>query len=206
MTSSKGPAKVPATHRRADARRSRAAILDAAVPLLNAVPDASVESIATEARVTRQTVYAHFPSRDQLLAAVVERITEESVAAMEAADPDAGPASGALFRVLDASARTAGRYPVLVQRIADLYTGPDAERARHAPVADLLQRVVRRGQRSGEFDTGLSPDWLGVVIVQLAHAASREIDAGRMDAEGARAALHTSLLRILTGGATGAGN
>ncbi|MFD0662573.1 hypothetical protein [Thermocatellispora tengchongensis] len=39
----------PAPNRRADARRSRAAILDAALRLLDADPDAGVEAIAAAA-------------------------------------------------------------------------------------------------------------------------------------------------------------
>ncbi|OEV21023.1 TetR family transcriptional regulator, partial [Streptomyces nanshensis] len=78
--------------RRADARRSRASILDAAIRLLNERPDASVEAVATAAGVTRQTVYAHFPSRERLLAATLDRLTERTAAAMAAAEPDSGPA------------------------------------------------------------------------------------------------------------------
>ncbi|MFI2415887.1 hypothetical protein [Streptomyces sp. NPDC018947] len=43
----------PARSRRADARRSRAAILDAATQVLNVEPDASLETIAKAAAVTR---------------------------------------------------------------------------------------------------------------------------------------------------------
>ncbi|MER6170881.1 TetR/AcrR family transcriptional regulator [Streptosporangium sp. NPDC001681] len=186
-----------AHNRRADALRSRASILDAALQLLNAHPDASVEAIATAADVTRQTVYAHFRSREQLLAAVIDRITEEAVAAMDAADPDTGPAAEALLRLLDASARTAGRYPVLLQKISSLAVSPQADHESHTPLADRLKRVIRRGQQAGEFDDRLSPDWLATVTIKLAHAASEEIDTGRLSPKEAVQALHTTLLRTL---------
>ncbi|TMR96952.1 TetR/AcrR family transcriptional regulator [Nonomuraea basaltis] len=185
-----------ARNRRADAQRSRASILDAAVQLLNARPDASVEAIATAAGVTRQTVYAHFPSREQLLAAVLDRITEEAVAAMDAVDLDTGPAADALLRLLDAGDRTAGRYPVLLQKISSLPVSPQADEERHAPVADRLKRVIQRGQATREFDDLLPPDWLVAVTVKLGHTASEEVDAGRMSREQAAQALHTSLLRV----------
>ncbi|MFE2932011.1 hypothetical protein [Streptomyces sp. NPDC059278] len=51
--------------------------------------------------VTRQSVYAHFRSREQLLPAIVDRITEEIIAAMDAADLHTGPAADALLRLLD---------------------------------------------------------------------------------------------------------
>ncbi|MEU5944656.1 TetR/AcrR family transcriptional regulator [Micromonospora sp. NPDC047465] len=183
--------------RRADALRSRAAVLDAAVRLLSAHPDASVEAVASAAGVTRQTVYAHFSSRQQLLAAVLDRVTEEVVAAMDAADTDTGPAADALLRMLDVSAREAGKYRGLLQAISAVPVSPQADQERHAPVVDRLRRVVRRGQEAGEFDDRLPADWFVAVVVKLGHAASEEADAGRMSEADATAALRTSLLRVL---------
>lgn len=187
----------PARNRRADAQRSRSGILDAAVQLLTAHPDASLEAIAAAAGVTRQTVYAHFPSRGRLLAAVLDRITEETVAAMDAADPTTGPAAGALLRLLDASTRATGRYRVLLQNLAALPVSPQADRERHAPVADRLEQLIRRGQQSGEFDDQLAPDWLVAVTISLAHAAGAQVDAGRLPSGEAAETLRTTLLRVL---------
>lgn len=182
---------------RADARRSREAILEAALRVLEADPDASVEAIASEAGVTRQTVYAHFPSRQLLLAAVLDRITDEAVAAMDAAVLHEGTAADAFLRLLEAGNRTAGRYPVLLQRIASLPVSQHDDEERHAPVAERLKAVIERGQRSGEFDDQLSPDWLVAATIRLGHLASEEVDAGRMSNEEAEEALRLSLLRVL---------
>ncbi|MGW0520779.1 TetR/AcrR family transcriptional regulator [Crossiella sp. NPDC003009] len=182
--------------RRADAERSRASILGSAIRVLNADPDASVETIAATAGVTRQTVYAHFPLREQLLAAVLDHLTDEAVAAMDAADLDTGPAADALLRLLEAGRRTSGRYPVLLRKLSALPVSPPADHARHAPVADRLRRIIRRGQKTGEFDDQLSADWLVAVTIQLGHTASEEVEAGRMSSAQATAALHTSLLRV----------
>jgi AcrR family transcriptional regulator len=187
----------PAQKRRADAERSRTSILDAALQVLNADPEASVEAIAATAGVTRQTVYAHFPSREQLLAAVLDRLTDETVAAMDAADLDTGPATDALFRLLDAGNRTSGRYPVLFRKLGALPVSPHADHQRHAPIADRLKRIVQRGRETGEFDNRLSPDWLVTVTIKLGHTASEEVDGGRMSSTEATEALHTSLLRVL---------
>ncbi|RQX07270.1 TetR/AcrR family transcriptional regulator [Micromonospora inaquosa] len=188
-------------NRRADARRNSSAILDAAVRLLDAQPDASLDAIASAAGVTRQTVYAHFPSREHLMAAVVQRITDEAVAAMDAADPDTGSATEALIRVLNAGAQTAGRYPVLIQQIASLPVSPHVDEERHAPVADRINRVIQRGQTSGEFDTGLPAGWLAAITIKLGHAAGEEVDAGRMTPAEAAEALRTVLIRMLHPGA-----
>ncbi|MEO3791022.1 TetR/AcrR family transcriptional regulator [Nonomuraea sp. B10E15] len=189
----------PGRTRRADARRSRAAILDAAIRLLNARPDASVDAIATAAGVTRQTVYAHFPSRQRLLAAVLDRLTEEAVDEMDAADLGTGPAADALLRLIDAGARTAGRYPVLMQKLAALPVPPGEDQARHTAVADRLKLIIERGVRTGEFDDRLPVDWLVAATITLGHAASEERTAGRLTAAETDEALRVSLLRLLGG-------
>ncbi|MCG5458633.1 TetR/AcrR family transcriptional regulator [Micromonospora sp. PSH03] len=187
-------------NRRADARRNYSAILDAAIRLLDAQPDASLDAIATDAGLTRQTVYAHFPSREHLMAAIVDRITDDAVAAMDAAEPDTGAAADALIRVLEAGAQIAARYPVLVQQIAALPVSPDVDVARHAPVAERITRVIQRGQASGEFDRGLPADWLAAITIKIGHAAGEEVDAGRMTHAEAADALRTALLRVLRPG------
>ncbi|WP_203708893.1 TetR/AcrR family transcriptional regulator, partial [Asanoa iriomotensis] len=185
---------------RSDARRSRASILDAAVVLLNEEPDPSVEAIATAAGVTRQTVYAHFPSREALLAAVLDRVTDEAMAELDAVDLDAGTATEALLRLLDTSARITARHRLLFQRANAVPVTPREDDERHQPVTARLIKVIVRGQRAGEFDDQLPPDWLATLTIRMGHAAAEEADAGRMSPAAADAALRTSLLRLLAAG------
>ncbi|MEV4493458.1 TetR family transcriptional regulator [Micromonospora coxensis] len=175
---------------RAEGRRSVAAILDAALRVLGDRPQASMDEVAAAAGVSRQTVYAHFPSRDALLGAVAHRLTDEAVAAMDAADLDQGPAAAALLRVVELSWSIFDRFPLLS-------AVPEAAADDlHRPVFDRLERLVRRGQQTGEFDPDLSPDWLIAATVALGHAAGTEAAAGRTPAADALAALRTSVLRV----------
>ncbi|WP_328658486.1 TetR/AcrR family transcriptional regulator [Streptomyces sp. NBC_00334] len=187
----------PSRNRRADARRSRAAILDAATQVLNVEPDAGLETIAGAAGVTRPTIYAHFPSREQLLLAVVEQITDEAVAAMDAIALDADTATGTLLRMISASAQVTERYPVLLKMISAQPVSAEVDRDRHLPVAERIGRVIERGRQAGEFDDKLPVDWLVASIMALGHTAGTEQDAGRLPAAVAQDVLRVSLLRLL---------
>ena len=186
-------ARPQARRRRADAEQNLTAILDAAARALSVQPEASVEDIARAAGLSRQTVYAHFPSREALLDAVVKRATAEVAAAFEAAGLEAVPPAEALIRLLDAGWAVSARYPFLWHLPA---VGPDQDADRHGPVIERLREVIRRGQESGEFDRRLSPDWLLASGLALGRAAEDEVKAGRMTIEDATSAVHHSFLRL----------
>jgi AcrR family transcriptional regulator len=177
---------------RADAQRSRAAIVAAAAEVLNDQPEASVETIAREAGVTRQTVYAHFPARSDLVAAVVERVTAEAISAMDAVDADGKPAAEALLELLEAGRLAAERYPGLVQLAATTPVDAEADARRHGPIAARLKRVVVRGQGTGEFAPEPPADWLVAAIIGLGH-----VQVDRMSRKRAAAALRSGVLRLV---------
>jgi AcrR family transcriptional regulator len=181
--------------RRSDAERSAAAVLDAAVQVLGRHPDAKVEQIAAAAGVARQTVYAHYPSRPLLVAAVLDRITAEAVAALEAADVDGGTATEALLRWLDVAWRLFDRYALLLHPSVTAIDKADSDR-QHAGVIAPLERLIRRGQAAGEFDGALSPAWLVSATIALGHAAGGEVAAGRMTTAQAAEALRHGILRV----------
>ncbi|NUR98995.1 MAG: helix-turn-helix transcriptional regulator [Kribbellaceae bacterium] len=178
--------------RRADADRSRAAILAAAVELLDEHPDASLERIAEAAHVTRQTVYAHFSSRDALLNAVLDELTADVMKAIDDLDLDHGSALGNALGLIDLAWRTFEQHPIL------LHAGQTgAADARHDPLTDRLEPLIRRGQRSGEITRDLSAHWLVTTLISLGHAAGESVAAGHLTPRTAYKSLHTTLTRIL---------
>ena len=180
---------------RSDAERRRTVILDAAAEVLGGRPEASMEDVALAAGVSRQTVYAHFPTRDRLLGAVLQRITDEAALALDAAALDEGPADAALGRFLDATWRTFERHPLLLHpSVATADVGGDE--ARHEDVASRLERLIRRGQRSGVFDRGLAPAWLVRATVALGHLAGAEVGTGAMGAKQAARTLRRSVFAL----------
>ena len=65
----------------------------------------------------------------------------------------------------------------------------------------MLERLIRRGQRTGDFDRALNAAWLAAAIVGLIHAAAGQVAAGRLTTNAAPAMLLESTLRLC--GATG---
>jgi AcrR family transcriptional regulator len=188
--------EMPARPRRADAVRSAEAVLAAATRVLGRTPDAGIERVAAEAGVSRQTVYAHYPTRDALLAAVLERITAEVLAALDAAERTTGPAVDALLALLDVSWQLLERYPLLLHESA-ASADPAEDRSRHEPIRARFERLLRRGRDTGQFTTEQSLDWQVAAIMALGHAAGGEVGAARMGPEEASAALRHSVLRVL---------
>ena len=180
--------------RRADAERSITAILDAAVEVLGRRPDASMEEIAKASGVARQTVYAHYPSREALADAVRERAIADTVAALDAAELDSGSPAEALDRLIASGWQTLERYPVLMNLRAEL--NPQEEHDLHRPILDRLERLVRRGQRLGIFDRRQPSSWLLAGFIGLSHAAAEEVSAGRMSQDDAALTLRVSLSRV----------
>jgi AcrR family transcriptional regulator len=179
---------------RSDARQSIVAVVDAAIQTLAGRPDASVDEIARAAGVSRQTVYAHFPTRDALIDAVIEHASTELTALLDSVDLDRDPPALALTRLLDAGWQITARYPFLwLQPSVD----PAKDAGRHAPVLDRMLDIVRRGQASGDFDASVPAHWLLSASLALGRASEDEVKAGRMTIEQATRAVHQGVLRLL---------
>lgn len=185
----------PARRRRSDARRSIDAILAAAGTVLGERPDASIEDIAGAAGVARQTVYAHFASRDTLIAALVESARTRGLAELEAARLDLATPTDALGRILDVGWELLRRYPLLLEPAFNRVPRLDGSDPHHV-VAERLEGVIERGQRGGEFDGALPAGWLAAAIIDLGHTAAEQVAANVLAFDTARAVLLESALRL----------
>jgi AcrR family transcriptional regulator len=173
------PARPSTRKRRADAERSIAAILDAALEALASDPDSSMAEIARRAGVVRATIYMHFPTRESLLDAVMERAVADVAAATRSAEPQRGEPVEALERVLRATWRELARFHALLAiNIARL--SAEELRRRHLPVLDQLEPLIKRGQDDGVFRPDLPISWHLAVVRAIVHAASAEAGNGRI--------------------------
>jgi TetR/AcrR family transcriptional repressor of mexCD-oprJ operon len=183
--------------RRADAERSIASILEAAVEALASDPDASMAEIARRAGVVRATIYVHFPTRESLIDAVTRRAIIEATEVIAAAEPDRGDPVQALRRVVQSTWRTLGRYHALVAINTQL---PHAElHAKHQPVLAALEPLIERGQRDGSFRSDVPAAWHLAMLIALVHAASAELQAGRMPEDDVEPALVATVLGAVKG-------
>jgi AcrR family transcriptional regulator len=196
-------ARHPTKPRRADAERSIARIQEAAIEALASDPDASMAEIARRAGVVRATIYVHFPTREDLIAAITERAIADVTDVIGAAEPEHGPPAEALRRVVATAWRTLGRFHALVA-INEKLPGHEL-RARHDPVLALLEPLVERGQRDGSFRADVPAGWHLSVILALIHAASGELRADRLSADRIEAALTETILGAISPATSGSG-
>jgi len=188
----------PPHPREAIAERNLEAILDGAERLLARHVSPSISAVATEARVSRPTVYAHFPDRRRLLEALVTRAVGRVMAAVDSAEPERGPAPEAAARLIAASWEHLARHQDMAAASA-AELSPDAMRRAHGAARDRIRALVERGRAEGTFRTDLPVDWLVTATLALIHGAAEEVRAGSMSSEGAAAVLTATAQELLTG-------
>lgn len=142
---------------RADAARNRARILEAANRQITALgPEAPMEAIAEDAGVAVGTLYRHFPTKADLVRAVVDAYLAEMTAEAEAAaDRAAGGASAvaeftAFWRLL---METAAGNKAVKAAAHELGAAID-ETAHLARGRAAMDRLIAAGRAEG----GLRPD------------------------------------------------
>jgi AcrR family transcriptional regulator len=169
----------PSRPLRADAARNRRALLDAAlVAFRKGGVTASLDDIAKAAGVGAGTLYRHFPSRDDLVLAVIDdgllALADRGERSLEDADPVT-----ALADWLDAFVAQAGLFDGLARTLVNPEAGDDTtcKRSKRAGAA-LLDRAVAAGQ--------LREDVSSADLLDVAAAIAWLGDQGRDDAQRSR--------------------
>ncbi|MFI5615754.1 TetR/AcrR family transcriptional regulator [Amycolatopsis sp. NPDC051903] len=175
----------PGRPMRADAVRTRKALVAAAAEVFaESGVDATVAEIATRAGIGKGTVFRHFPTKDDLLAAIVAAAVDELVAEADRL----APRDDALPAFMRFSADLYARNRAVVEALDR--AGAD----RHPKVQAEVERLVAAAERLTERarDAGVvRADVRGLDVVQLTcgvhHAAAplarTEPDAGQRYAD-----------------------
>ena len=190
------PARVPARSPRADARRNRAAIVEAAIRCLGQNPTASLNDIAEQAGVGRVTLYAHFGSREELVREVVEQVLTTSNDSLGSVDLTGDP-SEAMERLLETSWKVTHQYGGLIVA-AEAVLPPAEMRDAHEKPAERVRSLLQRGRRSGAFRTDMPIAWQIDTIQAVIHAASGAVHRGDVRERDAAALIQSTVLSMLS--------
>ncbi len=159
---------------RADARRNRTRVLEAAEHVFAAKgTSAPTEEVARAAGVGVGTVFRHFPTKEALLEAVLfarlHRFADEAEATVSADSPDPGVAFfGFLAGWLEMSSAKNAYFEALS---AAGVTVPSTGSVIGARLKDALGVLLRRAQDTGDVRKDLGVDELIPVIIGTAKAA-----------------------------------
>lgn len=184
-----------ADNRRADATRNRDRILAVAAQLLGRKPAATMDEITAETGLGRTTVYRHFRTRDELIAAMYESVLVQAERAFEDTRPDGGDAQTAIARTIEAAFQASAEYRVLVYGPAVALTDEEGQLSpAMVRFLDPVARVMARAQREGVLRADVPPRWLADVLVTLVFGAimhGRDLRAVKQ--QPAQLVLHTFL-------------
>ena len=162
--------------RRADAARNIDRILESAIHVFALDPSAGMNDVAAHAGVGRATLYRHFPSRDDLMAAIKAQARHEAVAAVESCPLDKGSAVDSIECIVRAVIELGDRYRFI--------SGWREEGERHPEprerISGALQAAVERGQRRGEITRSVPPDWAAMAIRSLLLATLEQLSEGSL--------------------------
>jgi AcrR family transcriptional regulator len=176
LTKPKATAKPAGIERlpRADARRNRAAVIKAAKRLFaDQGLDAQMPDVAKAAKVGVGTVYRHFPTKDDLIAALAaerfERLAEKAREGIEGDDSWEGLCDFIRFAA-QIQADDRGLCEVMGSR-------PDVmdASARAVGLDALCDKLVKRAQRSGELRKDLQWEDIPMIACGLGRITPAEM-------------------------------
>ena len=185
-------------HRRATAERNVEAILGSAEALLGRGEAASISAVAAEAGVSRVTVYAHFPTREALLEAVVERVVTRADAMVAALGLDDLPPAEGLERLVEAGWQELDRHSAVAQAASGALSGAALMRA-HEALRGPIARLADRGRAAGAFRDDLPTHWLVSSYFALMHACADDVRAGALEPGDAVRILKATIRGVFTG-------
>ncbi|MCE7010813.1 TetR/AcrR family transcriptional regulator [Kibdelosporangium philippinense] len=162
---------------RADAVRSREQLLKAAAEVFaEQGTETSIAEIAQRAGVGKGTVFRHFASKDELVAAIVCGIIDDLVVTVEGlaeSDPMTG-LSGYMTAMIDLQARNRAFCEVAYEGSALDHPSAEASRARLLAAVDV---IADRARAAGVIKPGITGEDLMALLSGIHHAAAPRMAA-----------------------------
>ncbi|MCW7944291.1 TetR family transcriptional regulator [Streptomyces hygroscopicus] len=163
---------------RADAARNLEAVLTTGARLLADDPSASIAAIAAAAGMDRRTVYRHFASREDLLAAIYQARLDAIERASEAARLLEAPVAVALHRYAEGIIEVNRTWPVELGRMR----ADETIRERRGRLIEQVDVFLQRATDEGLLRADLPAGWASALLQQLLHLATAQLpslDAGQ---------------------------
>ena len=162
--------------RRADAARNIDRIIESAIRVFALDPGAGMNEVASHAAVGRATLYRHFPSRDDLMAAIKAQARHEAIMTVERCPVDDGSAVECIERIVRAVIELGDRYRFISNWRAEGDEHPEPRER----ISAALQTAVERGQRRGEITRSVPAEWAALAIRSLILAGVEELSDGKI--------------------------
>ncbi|MBH0117040.1 TetR/AcrR family transcriptional regulator [Salinibacterium sp. NG253] len=159
---------------RQDAVDNRAGILSAATAAIAHDPQASINTIARSAGLSRRALYGHFADRNALLAEIIDAGAERfNRIASDVTDTDAQVALARLTSLLWQQAAHVQVAASIALDDAHL----EATGKALAPLRHAVAAILQRGQNDGTLRTDVDVTTLARLVEEAARAAITRVDA-----------------------------
>jgi AcrR family transcriptional regulator len=179
-------------------RTEKQAVLEAATRILAVDPRASTQEIAAAAGISRTTLHRLFPSRDALIEELGVMAVGKITAAFAAAHIEEGTALEALERLVRELIPLVNQFAFLISETQLMRN--EAVMASDRALQQIVEGLLRRGQREGALRYDLPVPWMAHALTGLFLAAE---EAARLGAIAPRETAHLILESFLGGAAAG---
>ncbi|HKJ36107.1 MAG TPA: TetR family transcriptional regulator [Solirubrobacterales bacterium] len=179
---------------RADARRNREAVIEAALTALAADTNASIADIADAAGVGRTTVYRHFENRDELIVALFQRVITDAQIATAKVIEGGGSVADTLRALGPVMIEIGERFRFLH---AHLELGAEALAESKEIPDDPVRLFLVAAQEDGQIRSDAPLGWVQSLMQSSAMAAMDQIDVGALDSQTAGVLLGETFVAAL---------
>jgi TetR/AcrR family transcriptional regulator len=164
--------------RRRDPERTRELILDAATTefATKGIGGARVDAIAARSGANKRMIYHYFGDKQRLYLSVLERMYEEIRDAEADLRLEELPPRAAMQRLIEFSFDYYTNHPHFIRLLdnENLHKARNLKRSpgirqRNSPLVSMIRDLLKRGEASGDFRSGIDPVQLYISIAGLGY-------------------------------------
>jgi len=202
-SSAKPPRRLRAARLTPEARRAQLLASATRVFARRGITAVTHTEVAGEAGVAVSTTFAYFPTREDLVAAVLSSVERLYVELADTAHASDGPAPEILLVHTRAFAASVDDHPDETRVWLNWSSAVGGDywpryRALEEHIVSVMARTIARGQREGTIDGSLDPQQGGRLMIGAAYLIAQMKLSGRPEDE--VATFVDTLVRVIAGG------